>query len=100
MNNLTTLPNLGKVLAQQLETVGISSESQLKAVGAEEAFTRLATLDDSACINMLYALEGAIQGIRWHQLSADRKKELLEFFYFCKKQTNKQNHGLKPKKYE
>lgn len=88
MNDLTTLPNLGKVLAQQLETVGISSGSQLKTVGAEEAFARLATLDNSACINMLYALEGAIQGIRWHQLPSERKMELLEFFYFCKKQTN------------
>jgi DNA transformation protein and related proteins len=87
MNDLTTLPNLGKVLVKQLETVGISSESQLKTVGAEEAFARLATLDDSACINMLYALEGAIQGIRWHQLPTERKRELLEFFHFCKKQT-------------
>jgi DNA transformation protein and related proteins len=87
MNDLTTLPNLGKVLAQQLEIVGISNESQLKTVGAEEAFVRLATLDESACINMLYALEGAIQGIRWHNLPDERKRELLEFFHYCKKQT-------------
>jgi DNA transformation protein and related proteins len=86
MNDLTTLPNLGKVLAEQLETVGIANSTQLKAVGAEQAFARLATLDESACINMLYALEGAIQGIRWHQLPSDRKKELLEYFHFCKGQ--------------
>jgi DNA transformation protein and related proteins len=87
MNELTILPNIGKVLAEQLEIVGISTFAQLKAAGSEDAFTRLATLDESACINMLYALEGAIQGIRWHDLSVDRKKELLEFFHFCKKQT-------------
>ncbi|HNW49911.1 MAG TPA: TfoX/Sxy family protein [Prolixibacteraceae bacterium] len=88
MNDLNTLPNLGKILAQQLESVGISTGTQLKATGAEEAFARLATIDDSACINMLYALEGAIQGIRWHQLSPERKKELLDYFHFCKKQIN------------
>jgi len=87
MNELTTLPNLGKILSRQLEIVGISTPAQLKAVGSEEAFVRLATLDESACINMLYALEGAIQGIRWHDLSLERKKELLEFFHFSKKQT-------------
>jgi len=87
MNELTTMPNLGKILSQQLEIVGISTPAQLKAVGSEEAFARLATLDESACINMLYALEGAIQGIRWHNLPAERKRELLEFFHFCKKQT-------------
>ena len=87
MNELAQLPNIGKVLAGQLEMAGISTPAQLKSVGSEDAFTRLATLDDSACVNMLYALEGAIQGIRWHQLPSERKKELLEFFYFCKKQT-------------
>lgn len=86
MNDLAKMTNLGKVLVEKLEEVGISDSSQLKAIGAEEAFARLATVDESACINMLYALEGAIQGIRWHQLSADRKNELLHFFYFCKKQ--------------
>mgnify|MGYP001770109528 CR=1 FL=1 len=86
MSELCKLPNIGKVVAEQLEMVGISTPSQLKTVGSEEAFARLATLDESACINMLYALEGAIQEIRWHNLSAKRKKELLEFFYFCKKQ--------------
>lgn len=86
MNDLTNLPNLGKVLAQQLESVGIGNSEQLKSIGAEQAFLRLATLDQSACINMLYALEGAIQGIKWNQLPPDRKKELLNYFHFCKKQ--------------
>jgi DNA transformation protein and related proteins len=89
MNELSKLPNIGRVLAEQLETVGISTSSQLKTAGSEDAFSRLATLDESACINMLYALEGAIQGIRWHDLSLERKKELLEFFHFCKKHTNR-----------
>ena len=85
MNELSILPNIGKVLADKLEMVDISTPAQLKAIGSEDAFIRLATLDETACLNMLYALEGAIQGIRWHNLSTERKKELSEFFHFCKK---------------
>ncbi|WP_376699591.1 TfoX/Sxy family DNA transformation protein [Listeria booriae] len=29
---------------------------------------------------MLFALEGAIQNIRWHQLSSSTKKELRQFY--------------------
>lgn len=82
-NILCELPNIGKVLAGKLNQVGIVSEQDLKNAGAENAFIKLATIDETACINMLYALEGAIQGIRWHQLSKDRKQELLEFFHIC-----------------
>jgi len=42
---------------------------------------KIATLENSGvCINMLYALEGAIQGIRWHGLSKERKLELKEYY--------------------
>lgn len=30
-------------------------------------------IDESACINRLMALEGAIQNIRWHDLSEEDK---------------------------
>jgi DNA transformation protein and related proteins len=82
---LQKLPNIGKVLAEMLIQVGISTPEQLREVGAENAFARLLALDSSSCTCKLYALEGAIQGIRWHQLSKERKDELLEFFHFCKK---------------
>jgi len=31
-------------------------------------------------MNRLSALEGAVRGIRWHDLDADVKKELKEFY--------------------
>jgi DNA transformation protein len=34
------------------------------------------TLDANACIDELLALEGAIQGIRWHNLDNAWKQEL------------------------
>lgn len=80
MSKLTDLPNIGKTLADKLQAVGITNEQELKAVGSENAIVKIATLDDSACINMLFALEGAIQGIRWHQIDKARKQELTEFF--------------------
>lgn len=81
MKELTALPNIGKTLAEKLKTVGIENEQQLQQLGSENAIIRIATLDkDDVCLNKLYALEGAIQGIRWHGLGKSRKQELKEFF--------------------
>jgi len=82
---LDQLPNIGKTLAEKLNQADIESPEQLTAMGSEQAFIRLSTIDDGACYNMLCALEGAIQGIRWHSLSADKKLELKEFFEMNKR---------------
>ena len=86
MNQLETLHNIGKILAEKLKLVGIKTPDDLRQIGAENAFIKLSSIDETACINMLYALEGAIHGIRWHHLSQQRKQELLEFFHYCKSQ--------------
>jgi len=86
MNTLTNLPNIGKTLAEKLNQVGINDESTLKETGSENAIIKLATVENSGvCINMLYALEGAIQGIRWHNLDNNRKLELKEFYSLMNK---------------
>jgi len=77
---LTQMPNIGKVVAEKLNQVGITSPEELKTLGTEQAFIRLLTVDDTACFSMLQGLEGAIQGIRWHNLPVERKEELKEFF--------------------
>lgn len=77
---LTSLQNIGKTLADKLILVGIETPEHLFEAGSENVFIKLATIDKNACINQLYALEGAIQGIRWHDLSHERKYELLEFY--------------------
>lgn len=79
-DELTAMPNIGKTLAGKLKLVGIENARQLKAIGAEDAFIKHKTVDKDACINMLYAIEGAIQDIRWHDLDKARKEELKEFF--------------------
>ena len=89
MNDLTDLPNIGRTLAEKLNQVGIRTEQDLKLSGSENAIIKIATVENSgACINMLYALEGAIQGIRWHGLDELRKQELREFYHLMSKEIN------------
>ena len=78
--SLTTLPNIGSVLANRLIQAEILTPSDLLLAGAENAFIRMATVDNDVCIQMLWALECAIQGVRWHSLSASRKNELKQFY--------------------
>jgi DNA transformation protein len=61
------MPNIGKTLADKLNLIGITNERELKELGSENAIINIATIENSGvCINMLYTLEGAMQGIRWH----------------------------------
>jgi DNA transformation protein len=83
-NDLTSLPNIGKVVAARLREVGIETPEDLKAIGSENAFIRLKTVDESACINELLGLEGAIQGVRDHDLDESRKYELKVFYKMTK----------------
>ncbi len=80
MSKLSDLPNIGKKLEEQLNEVGIETIEQLKEVGSKQAWLDIKAIDDSACINRLCALEGAIQGIRWHNLSDEVKRELKQFY--------------------
>ncbi|WP_197049980.1 MULTISPECIES: TfoX/Sxy family DNA transformation protein [Thermoanaerobacterium] len=62
----------------------METPGQLIELGSKEAFLRIRTIDSSACINRLYALEGAIRNIRWHFLSQDIKDELKAFYLSLK----------------
>jgi DNA transformation protein and related proteins len=71
-NDLTNLLNIGRTLAEKLKMVGISTPSDLLNTGSENALIKIKSVDKEACINMLFALEGAIQGIRWHNLEKSK----------------------------
>ncbi|MDD4992906.1 MAG: TfoX/Sxy family protein [Paludibacter sp.] len=77
--DLSQLPNIGKDTKAKLIQVGISSAEELIATGTEQAFLRLQTLDPGACIQLLYGLQGAIEGIQANMLSSNIKQQLLEF---------------------
>ena len=80
MGELSKLPNIGKVLEKQLNDVGINTVDDLINLGSKEAWIKIKEIDISACLNRLMALEGAIQNIRWHNLSDDDKRNLKEFY--------------------
>jgi DNA transformation protein len=78
--NLTELPNIGKELEKQLNEVGVFDFDDLVERGAEETWLAIKAVDPSACYNRLCSLEGAIQGVRWHDLSESDKAHLKDFY--------------------
>jgi len=82
---LAGLPNIGKELAEKLFRAGIKSAAELHAAGSKETFIKLKTIYPEACINVLFAVEGAIQDVRWHNLDEVTKNELREFYNQTKK---------------
>lgn len=81
MSELSKLPNVGKVLEENLLAVGIETLEQLQEIGAEEAFRSIRLQrDPGACLHMLYGIQGAILGIPDKFLPADIKRELKAFF--------------------
>ena len=81
MGELRHLPNIGQELERQLHEVGIDTVAELKNVGGKGAWLRILAMDPSACIMRLSALEGAILGIRWHDLDAGIKADLQVFYH-------------------
>lgn len=85
MGELSKLPNIGNAVEAQLHQAGIFTEKELKQTGAEQAWLRIRQIDESACMNRLLALEGAIQGIKKMLLPDARKLQLKEFYLLHKK---------------
>ena len=78
---LTDLPNIGPVLADNLRRVDITTAEDLHAAGACEAWLRIrARVDSGACFHQLTALAGAELGIPKKELPPERKAELRTFF--------------------
>ena len=80
MGELTKLPNIAAKLEAQLTDAGITDTEELKSMGSREAWLRILARDPSACLMRLSALEGAIQGVRWHYLDDETKKSLKLFY--------------------
>lgn len=78
--SLEDLPNIGGNLARLLCEAGIETPDDLYRAGAVQAFMRIDAITGDACFSKLCALEGAVEGIRWHGLSKEKKQELKHFF--------------------
>jgi DNA transformation protein len=80
LEDLTQLPNIGPTLEGKLREIGIQCLEQLKEIGSIDAVLQIRVKDLSACYNMLYAIEGAIQGVRWHSIPKDERAQLKAEF--------------------
>lgn len=79
--NLSEMKNMGYELEKKLKTVNIYDSDDLKIHGSKGAFLRLQTLyPEEVCLDMLYAIEGAIRGIQWDELNQDIKEDLLNYY--------------------
>lgn len=80
MSELSSLPNVGRVLESNLKSAGITTAEELRKIGTKEAFVRIRLIDGGACIQMLYGLHGAVLGIKDCELTQETKAELRAFF--------------------
>lgn len=91
MANLSELPNIGKVLEQDLIKAGIKPR-RAKRCWKQRSLLRIWENDSSVCLSELYALEGAVQGIRWHGLDEAKKIELKSFINPYRKSDDAYSH--------
>ncbi len=78
---LTALPNIGPVLAENLGKIGVKTPEALRELGAEGAWLAIkGQVDPGACLHQLQALAGAVEGVPKKELSPARKAELKAFF--------------------
>ena len=84
MGELAKLPNIGKVLEEQLNQAGITTYEELKEIGSRQAWLKIKAMDDTACLHRLYSLEGAILGIKKAALTTETKQDLKDFFHSFK----------------
>ena len=81
LETLAELPNIGSTLAEKLTSVGIYSYEELSRLGSIAVTLKIREgLDPGACYNMLYAIEGAIRGVRWHTIPKDERNHLKREF--------------------
>ena len=80
MEKLIDLPNIGEILAEKLKEIEIKTFEELANIGSIEAVIKIGETDPTTCYSMLYALEGAIQNIRWHAIPKEERKILKEEF--------------------
>lgn len=73
--------NLGPKSREWMAAVGVHTGADLAAIGAVEAYRRAkAAFPDRVSLNLLYALEGALLGMRWDELPAEIKADLKRQF--------------------
>jgi DNA transformation protein len=71
------LPNLGARSIEMLANAGITSEAQLRHLGAVAAYQAVARSGARPGVNLLWALEGALTGRHWQDVARTERLRLL-----------------------
>jgi DNA transformation protein and related proteins len=74
---LEDVVNIGPALAHDLRAVGIGDLDALRSIGADEAWVRMHAKGCHDCLSSLLALEGAVRGVGWMQISPDDRDALV-----------------------
>ncbi len=77
MNAPLKLRNIGPKSAAWLRQVGLRTQEDLVAAGPVDAFMRVKRAGFKPSLNMLYALEGALQDCHWQEVPEARRAELV-----------------------
>jgi DNA transformation protein and related proteins len=77
MSTAPKIRNVGPKSAAWLRQVGIRTEVEIKVLGAMEVFMKVKKAGFKPSLNLLYALEGAVQDCHWTALTDERKSELV-----------------------
>lgn len=75
--SLSLLPNLGPKSARMLQTAGIKTLGDLRALGSVAAYAKAKRAGQSVSLNLLWALEGALTGERWQDVARKHRTSLL-----------------------
>ena len=74
---VSALKNIGPATSRWLAEIGITTERELRALGAVGAYQRVRHLTSHpVTLTGLYALEGALRGVHWNALDEAVKREL------------------------
>jgi DNA transformation protein and related proteins len=78
MTALSDLPNIGAIVASELEAAGIRDGESLKAAGSVGAALRLRSAGFDVCRSKLGGLEGAVRGVKWATIPSEERRALWD----------------------
>lgn len=80
MSDLTSIRNIGPAFATALESVGIMTAQELRAIGADAAYGQLLAAGHKPHFIGYYVLHMALQGRPWNDCKGEEKKALRRSF--------------------
>ncbi len=78
MSTSPKMRNIGPKSAAWLRQVGLRSLEDIAATGTVDAYMKVRRAGFKPSLNLLYALEGALQDCHWQEIPEARRAELVQ----------------------